>query len=1753
MLAAAITAALGTPLTAGAEPWGRNLEVFGQFSDQRVLGGFDLLAPVWQDGRRLAFLELKGRASDRQTQEVNVGLGLRQLLDDSGWILGAFAQYDRRATRWSNTFDQLTLGLEALGPRLDLRVNHYHPLSDAERVAGWVGGIQFSGHRTFTQESYEEALGGWDAEVGVLLPIERLETRLYAGGYTLDGDLNDSTNGWKARLEVRPTKRLSLEVSHREDDLLGGETAFTLRYALGYKAERGIRTQRERMIEPTRRDVDVLVTPPDVTPPQPVVLAENTLHIDSTRGSAAGDGSYERPYRSVADCLQGRCRDAGALVRLWRGDSHERDPYRLDAPWRLRAGQVLWGEGWQVGTSPSRNPVYSGWLARGHASPQEMPWISPPEGEAGILLADGSGVSGVAVDVRRRESQPGGATPDTAPPPAANGQAPAPVPDNAGGGSPNIDGAGPTGSGSAGGSGHTPATPTTPVTPTTPSTPGTPVTPVTPVTPGTPVTPPPPAALIADGAAGFVVQGNLLLTDSVGIEVRGLATEVESETITRRPVPDSALTNPWGLPERAPYQGLILDNLVVVPQGALDAPGPGAAAVALVNRAGPAETSRQALLFRDATLADPPPGLALVGGVLRAENRAEGPGAVAVQEVLIADSELDLGGALILDNHASGGGSARQDLRLTGGALVGQGAAITLTNQAGSASTASQRLLIDGARGGPFSATLALSNTALDGHATQHLAIAAPITLTAATLDNRAEGGNATQGVALTGVALGDGAPAAGLAMHNRASGGGIAGQALMGDAVLVRLDHLGIAATNQATTLGRANQELALAATTGSASARLDLLNEARGASAIQSAAFSGLDFGSPTGQETWIGLVNTGIGLGQAIQRAAIDGARVDLPAGGLFAGNGAYSGAEALQSLSITASGGDLAWLSAFNQAAVDGGADQRLAVAGVGVRAAASGGGIEVSNTAFRDSVVRQTLTLDLAGIELPNAGAAVVTRAESGSDAIQGLMLGVSGTTELARLTLTGSAGWESRALQEVSVELPADAALGALALSNLGSGGGAIHQTVSLDFARAHARPAAARLGELSLTNSAEGGAAAVQAFTGEALPLLDDQGAIALSNEAGSRGSAFQSAALHTTDASNPGNTGLVASNSAADSGSYAAQGLTLDASADAGSLGAMDLDNDAAAGGTALQDLDLTAASVMAGWAWDGPRGISADNGANQGDAAQTLTLRAARLDAWQLASSNAAQSSGRAIQRTRVSGASGTVQGLSARNHASSQGSAEQSATLEGAALDLTGSADLSNAASVSASARQDLGLGIRDLASDFAGTLVLAANSAADAASAVQDWVIEATGRLTAPADGWESRGPALWVRSAASNGATARQTGTLAAASVDLGTGGIRADNQATSGGNAGQLTAIAAADAAGSAGAGRLTALARGSGSGSQATQGIQVSGIALAGGLDVEARGEHAARVTQDLTQGGAVGGGDLRALAAADTLAGAVQSIALDAAGSGTLTDILIEAQATAAGFVEQSAVLANLAAASDTTAAQVRSSTAAGATNQVVELEGVNLTGAERALLLDALAEDGGQATQQATLRGSVLTGGAMEILVQPNAPTAGYIAQHLALWSTPARIWLEPVTITSMGDLAGITQTLTIDGARQTIWRRLVDPEGGEQWVDDEGNPGDGPGDGGDGNWSGSTNSAATLHTVPGWGAGVIGSSRPANLGDFLSPEAAAAIDGLNLPSTADLTPGAIRYLRDLWGRTGRTGLSESGRVTPTTAP
>ena len=67
-------------------PWGR-------FGEDYAEGLIDLLLPVYfdPDGGTLLFTDFRGAYSDVSEQELNIGIGFRQLLDDQDTILGVNA------------------------------------------------------------------------------------------------------------------------------------------------------------------------------------------------------------------------------------------------------------------------------------------------------------------------------------------------------------------------------------------------------------------------------------------------------------------------------------------------------------------------------------------------------------------------------------------------------------------------------------------------------------------------------------------------------------------------------------------------------------------------------------------------------------------------------------------------------------------------------------------------------------------------------------------------------------------------------------------------------------------------------------------------------------------------------------------------------------------------------------------------------------------------------------------------------------------------------------------------------------------------------------------------------------------------------------------------------------------------------------------------------------------------------------------------------------------------------------------------------------------------------------------------------------------------------------------------------------------------------------------------------------------------------------------------------------------------------
>jgi hypothetical protein len=337
-----------------------------QTRDSETEGIGDLMIPVWNPGGNgLLFLNPRTAITDHDAEEYNIGLGYRQLLPKQKIILGANLYYDYRDTGYT-TYDQWGAGLEILSSWIDARANYYDPedsqyVVDSQtetetrqyvEVSEWLESPYAEEHavlqdyvrtRTVVTESfsrtfeqYQQALGGYDWEIGLRLPLpvkqETLEARVFGGYYDFDRDFGDDAKGWKARAELRVLASLFLDAgAYENEDLTGSDWFAGARFSVpldlakisqgrnpfataksrlqGAPRDFGLRLTEMVMRDPQIRletskflenkalaDTDTARAKSSQR--QPIVLLPDVNFVDGDVASS-GDGSAERPYATI--------------------------------------------------------------------------------------------------------------------------------------------------------------------------------------------------------------------------------------------------------------------------------------------------------------------------------------------------------------------------------------------------------------------------------------------------------------------------------------------------------------------------------------------------------------------------------------------------------------------------------------------------------------------------------------------------------------------------------------------------------------------------------------------------------------------------------------------------------------------------------------------------------------------------------------------------------------------------------------------------------------------------------------------------------------------------------------------------------------------------------------------------------------------------------------------------------------------------------------------------------------------------------------------------------------------------------------------------------------------------------------------------------------------------------------------------------------------------------------------------------------
>ncbi|MBL8851621.1 MAG: inverse autotransporter beta domain-containing protein [Planctomycetaceae bacterium] len=250
------------------------------------------------------------------TTAANVGLGYRWYNLDQNRIWGINAFFDYRQTDL-NQFTQAGVGVESLGALVDFRANAYIP--DVGEIVGPVPGL-FFGHLLLTNRD-EIAMTGGDIEAGIcLLDTDRVQTRLFGGGYYFDGHRNDDAVGWKARGEVALDQQLWLDAAVQDDQVFGTTVSVSLAIRCLKRqmppAPQALKPMdhvffrragdadaaniAHRLSAPIKRLQTVVLSQQPEIATDPAGVPLNFLHVVN---GGAGTGTFEDPYGTLTAAL----------------------------------------------------------------------------------------------------------------------------------------------------------------------------------------------------------------------------------------------------------------------------------------------------------------------------------------------------------------------------------------------------------------------------------------------------------------------------------------------------------------------------------------------------------------------------------------------------------------------------------------------------------------------------------------------------------------------------------------------------------------------------------------------------------------------------------------------------------------------------------------------------------------------------------------------------------------------------------------------------------------------------------------------------------------------------------------------------------------------------------------------------------------------------------------------------------------------------------------------------------------------------------------------------------------------------------------------------------------------------------------------------------------------------------------------------------------------------------------------------------
>lgn len=297
------------------------------------------------------FLDLRGHLFNDGQPAFNVGAGARGFSSNTNMVFGGNVYYDYRKTGHL-TYNQIGMGVEALGRRWEVRANGYVYVGRNRSSTYNLEFVRFRGHSIYVADRFQYSLPGMDTEVGYHAPsLKFFDYYVGIGPYYFHPRKGDQAIGGKIRFTANISEYFSVEgrVAYDPHFHWTGQGVLTLTIPFGPKlsAERKcpvacsqIRTINERLVQPVSRLEMIPVSSaiqnsiaidPSTNQPFNVIFVNNL---------SSSNGTFESPYPTLIQAENAS--NVQDIVYLFPGDGTTNNQ---DVGLVMKDFQKFWGTG----------------------------------------------------------------------------------------------------------------------------------------------------------------------------------------------------------------------------------------------------------------------------------------------------------------------------------------------------------------------------------------------------------------------------------------------------------------------------------------------------------------------------------------------------------------------------------------------------------------------------------------------------------------------------------------------------------------------------------------------------------------------------------------------------------------------------------------------------------------------------------------------------------------------------------------------------------------------------------------------------------------------------------------------------------------------------------------------------------------------------------------------------------------------------------------------------------------------------------------------------------------------------------------------------------------------------------------------------------------------------------------------------------------------------------------------------------------